>query len=265
MQNDLIIEKFYSIKKKQFKGLTASLGTGKKRNALSNLLKLSANLDCKEIACLSDRKDIEDLNRSIPTPFDDKIHSVERCVLLNPLFDKVVFCIGSIASRGRILLGSYMPTRLNKGRIGEPEFESFLKQYEVEAIANECRDQIIALKYISELNIFYKRLEDFHINFCIQIMDDFYLKTMVKEPIEIETYARDEIKGIVSYMKENKHVFDCNKKLETLVNLIKTCHRADSRGLVLVRTRQHTKALNEYFKEMNLLVDKVSFYYLLVI
>jgi hypothetical protein len=232
------------------KGLTASLGTGKKRNALSRLLELSANLDCKEISNLSDLKDIANLNESIPTPFDDKIHSVERCHQLKPLFAKIALCIDNIASRGGILLS-------NKGRIGEPEFESFLKQCEAAATANERRDEIVALKYIFELNLVYMRLEDFHIKFCIQLVAEFYRKTAVTEPIKIEVYARSQMSQLISYMEENRAVLDCNKKLERLVHLIRTCHTADSRGLVLVRTRRHTRALNEYFKEINLMADNV--------
>ena len=239
--------------------MTASLGTGKKRNALSHLLELSANLDCKEIASLTESKDIENLNKNIPTPFDDRIHSVEGCHLLNPLIDKFVLCISNIASRGRILLGSYLPTRFNKSRVGEPDFVTFLKLCETSAVANERRDEIIALKYICELNLVYMRLDDFHIKFCIQMIVDFYRKTAVTEPIEIEAYARNEIKELISYMEENEATFDCNKKLERLVQVIKTCHTADSRGLVLVRPRQHTKALNEYFKEITLMADNVIF------
>ncbi len=140
------------------------MGTGKKRNALSRLLELSANLDCKEISNLSDLKDIANLNESIPTPFDDKIHSVERCHQLKPLFAKIALCIDNIASRGGILLS-------NKGRIGEPEFESFLKQCEAAATANERRDEIVALKYIFASPLFpmvFWLLT--HTNICLKIV-----------------------------------------------------------------------------------------------
>lgn len=235
-------------------GLTASLGTGESKNALSHLLKLSANLDCNEIAYLRSTSDINDLNSNISSPLNDQILSIEDSYVLKELSTKFITCIRDIASKGGVLLNKYLPDihlnryNVNQCKIGTSEFEQFLVLERQSAVANEERDEIIALKYIQELNQVLMRLSDFHIDFCIQLVKDFYCVSKVPEPIESEIYARNQMKSLIDYMEDNRKRFESNKKLEKLVELIERHHAADSRGKL---------KFEKWFKENLLNTNKI--------
>ena len=209
-------------------GLTASLGTGITNNALTHLLKLSANLDCKDISHLVEETDIEDLNVNIPSPLEDQIVLIKANNEFSSLCDKIIDCITEIAVQS----GVSLKTSTDNGKIliGEPVFESFLFDQKDMAIKKQKRATIIGIKYIYELNLVYIRVKDFHINYCIRKLESFLQDTQVEQPTAIEIFSRKNLLELIEYMKANKAQLATNKKLDALVELIKKCHMPDSRG-----------------------------------
>ena len=72
---------------------------------------------------------------------------------------------------------------------------------------------------------------------------------MVTCPLPFEVDYRQLFHDIITYIKENLESLIQNEKLTKLVELIlSNCGKKNSRGLVLVRTRSHTKAISEFLK-----------------
>lgn len=222
------------------------MGTGATKDGLIHLLKLSANLACRDISNLSSIKDIANLNDNIPSPLKDIIYSIQPQInQLNPIVIKLTNVILEIANQAELKLDKFLSNANFK--MGEPEFDTFLKEAEAKAAADQNRDRTIALKYIWELNILLIRLKDFSLNFCVKLLVDFYADTEPPEPTLVEIFAREQIQKLINFMGLHKN--QSNRKLDTLVQLVKKYHRPDSRGLILVRTRLHTKAISEYLNE----------------
>ena len=205
------------------------------KNAYSHLVKLIVNLDCKEISNVISTSDINDLKKNIPTPLEDNICSVPNNKL-NGLARVIIQCIKDIANKGDVNIEKYLSDSdyLINMKIGESEFESFLVQANVIAAARDNRNQLIALKYISELNSIFIQLQDLHVDFCIQNLLEFYTDSSVSEPAPIELFARDRIRSLIEYMQVNQQELSRNEKLIKLVDLLKTYHVHDSRGIIFL-------------------------------
>ena len=82
------------------------------------------------------------------------------------------------------------------------------------------------------------------IDYCYKTLKEFYESSIVDLPTQIDSSCREIIKSLMNYLisKRNDQV---NKKLEKLVSLISENHHSNSKGIILVRTRHHTKALLE--------------------
>ncbi len=93
----------------------------------------------------------------------------------------------------------------------------------------------------------YNKLSDMPIDYCYKTLNEFYESSIVGLPTQIDSSCREIIKSLMNYLnaKRNDQV---NKKLEKLVSLILENHHSNSKGIILVRTRHHTKALLEYFE-----------------
>ena len=120
---------------------------------------------------------------------------------------------------------------------------------------------IIALKYLIQINLFYIRISDFPIQYCIEKMNLFLSEVeTIQSPAKSEAFCRGLLKSLILYLSRNGNMFVLNEKLEKLVELIVCCHQASTRGLVLVRTRHHTKALCEFLNQHSLIKQVVNLY-----
>ena len=182
---------------------------------------------------------MENFNKHISSHLDDKIILVEQSPQFKYLSDKIVLSLNSIAVKGQVLKCLRNPSNatdlyLIRKKIGEPEFDSALSMEKNNAATFVDRNGIIALKYIDELNLLYNRVKDFNISYCIKLLEDFYTKSEIQRRIEIEQYAKDQVQKLIDYMKNNRRQLSDNPKLIKLVDILKQCHKDDSRGLVKI-------------------------------
>ena len=153
---------------------------------------------------------------------------MELSAQFHNLSEKIIRYLSNIAVKGQVLILNDI--NLVRAKIGDPEFDSILSMAKLNAAAQEHRSSVIALKYIEELSLLFNRVKDFDVNYCINLLNDFYVKSEVRTPVEIERYARDQFKELIDYMKVNRGEFGNNPKLVKLVELMKKCHDKDSRG-----------------------------------
>jgi ERCC4-related helicase len=237
-------------------GLTASQGIGKESSAISHLINLCANMDSKVVSSLFEEEDLDELRHSIPTPLEDEIICVENSSHFNKL-NHIVQSISNTIYQNSKLTGS---TYYNV-KIGSPEYIEFLHNTKLLVEKSHNLVQIVSIKYLIELNLFYIRKEDFPLDYCLNMLKSFYKETMlILNPNETEIFCRNLIKSTLDFIDKDLNNFSKNYKLEKLVELINNCHKDNSRGLVLVRTRHHTKALCEFLNK-HTIMSKVSFFF----
>ena len=137
-------------------GLTASLGVGDKSKPLEHLIQLCSNLDCKEIAWLSDKQDQDDLEENIPSVINDNIETLRRSNEFEAIQSKVKSCMLSIASTCK-LDGVTLKAKM----IGEPEFESFLSNTR-ESVAANCDSNTDNISFYSVIffNVFLNIIQE---------------------------------------------------------------------------------------------------------
>ncbi len=113
-------------------GLTASLGTGTgKLNPLTYLISLMANLECKHISWVSDKNDLDDLNRNIPSALDDNLCLVSPDTNLIDSEKEIISSILKIAKLCAIDLNNHIE------RIGRPDFDSYISDKRLSILASQ--------------------------------------------------------------------------------------------------------------------------------
>lgn len=230
-------------KKPLIVGLTASIGFGK--SPINHLIRLCANMDCQFISSLTNKDDIDDLNKNIPSPLNDRIIKVSQCQNLESLKLKIKMLEIKLADLVNISK-SYI-------NFGVQEFEQFIYQTEINASVENNQNLIEVLKYLKELNLFYQRSEDLPIEFCIQKLSDFISDSKVYNP----SLVKIECDSLINiFIKSFESVNYINKKLMNLIETVIEYHSDNSRGLVLVRTRNHVKSLVSYLNQNENLIEK---------
>ena len=209
-------------------GLTASLGTNTAKDPILQIKTLCANLDCETISFLNDEEEAE-MYKRIRSPLADQVVSVEQSAELLLIRELTTVAMSHILNK--IGLGILIH------KIGKQEFENNIIDQKSMAEANDHKDKITGTKYLIELNSFYNNLDDMDMPFCLQQLQDFLGATAegIKSKTEIEKFCIDKTQKLLEFTKDK---LANNNKLLALVELIKKCHRANSRGslsnLVLV-------------------------------
>jgi superfamily II DNA/RNA helicase len=78
-------------------------------------------------------------------------------------------------------------------------------------------------------------------------------RKMANETNAVEMQLRSKFQQLLDYVQRTRPKYEVNQKLEKMAEVILKCHKSNSRGLCLVRTRHHVKAIYEYFNEHDLL------------
>ncbi|RNA16447.1 Interferon-induced helicase C domain-containing 1 [Brachionus plicatilis] len=240
-----IYYKNYDIMKKKplIVGLTASLGVGK--SPCDHLISLCANMDCQLISTLNKQEDIDDLNTNIPSPLNDIVVPVEPGQEIDEIRSNIESICSKLADLVRIDRFSI--------KLGRTEFDQFIYEREKSASVRNDQDLIVVIRYLNELNLFYQRCEDFPIEFCIDKLNSFSDNSKVAEPTKVKDSCDFLIKKFLKSLEFKNFI---HPKLIILAKNILKYHSSSSRGLVLVRTRNHTKALVQYLNETRVLKHK---------
>lgn len=217
-----IYYKQIEFKKTLIIGLTASLGVGKSGNALDHLIKLCVNMDCKLVSSLSEKEDLEDLSKNIPSPLEDKIEVVRNGNNVKELFKEIEYYCGEILQKARMIRC--------ESKLGLPEFENFLADFGAHAELQKNRDRIIAIKYLVEFNLFYSRVEDFPVEYCLKKINKFLDSVKVDLPTEMEVFCGKLMNSLINYIEANLNQLNFNPKLNKLIENILNFHKDNSRG-----------------------------------
>ncbi|CAF0722745.1 unnamed protein product [Brachionus calyciflorus] len=230
---------FHKTVKPLIVGLTASLGAGK-GSPYDHLINMCANLDCKTVSNIIDHDDQVDLDTNIPSPLTDTIHFID----LNTEINSIKFNIQFICSQlGLKVKSKQLP------KLGHSEFEQFIFDTNKVAAIEMNRDLLTVVEYLNELNLFYQRCEDFPLEYCIEKLKKFVKDSVVEEPTTIKSFCMSKINDFLIELEKKSNFI--NPKLSCLIKMILKYNKENSRGLVLVRTRHHTKALCEYLNKVN--------------
>lgn len=230
-------------KKPLIVGLTASIGVG--NSPLDHLISLCANMDCQFISFLTSQEDINDLNKNIPSPLNDKILRVPLCKDVNDLrlnIETIGIKLADLVNINRLSIN-----------FGKSDFDQFIHNTEINASQKNDQALIEVLKYLKELNLLYQRCEDLPIEFCLEKFNDFISSSKIIDPNTVKT----ECKFLINHFLKNFASINFNNtKLMELVKTILQYHSGNSRGLVLVRTRNHVKALVLFLNQNKSLMEK---------
>ena len=221
-------------------GLSASLGTNK-GSALSHIFTLCANMDCKSLTYVDNKADELDLDKNIPSTFDDEILLASDSMTLISILNKTKQVSNEIIKLTDV--------DVKAEHMGEPRFENDLVMARKSGEINSNRSIIIADKYLWELNLFFMRVKDFSIKYCLKKLNLFWEASSVDKPEQVEQDCRLQLNSLIQFIENNLNGFEENRKLKLMIDTILKCHKQNSRGLVLVRTRQHTQALSEFVNE----------------
>lgn len=206
-------------------GLTASLGGA--FDVENHVAELCSSLDCRELSYLISDEDKQDLKEHIHSPLDDQIESVAFNTELSPVVNRIKQMIPEIAANS----GFSKYTNLGI-KLGAQAFENDLIDFRNNAEANFKMEMLVGIKYLLELNSFYLNLHDFDLSFCLSRLFEFYKSVdKIEAPLEIEMYCHEKIGDLVQFIKDNYKKEPVNKKLESLVSLIKKYHKRNSKGI----------------------------------
>lgn len=203
-------------------GLTASLGAGKEGLALSHLIKLCANLDCRHVSCLRSKEDLDDLKFNIPSPLKDELCAID----LGKNFDDLMFEIKNFS----LEIINKVKLESSSIRLGGTEYEQFLFFQNQSAEIAKNLNVIIAIKYLTELNLLFTRVEDFPIDYCLNKLNVFAEARNLAELTQIETFCRKILFSTINYIESKKQSLFLNLKLSKLIENITKFHKDYSRG-----------------------------------
>lgn len=232
-------------------GLTASLGAGETydvADAMRHLIKLCSNLDCRQISYVNSHEDRKELAQKVPTSSDDIILDVGQ----SPKVDLILRIAKDAILRIIEHVNIGMSREFVNSKLGRQEFENRIYELKTEFEIEGTIDKIVAIKYIIELHLFYGRVTDLPLEFCLAKLVEFKEQVIsIKQPLPLERKCLAELSRAILELDSNRAQLDDNWKLNKLVQTICGCHaeRSNSRGLVLVRTRNHVKALCDYLNK----------------
>jgi ERCC4-related helicase len=257
IMNQLKVDSKRCVQEPLIIGLTASIGTGK-IGGFEQILNILNNLNCKSVSYVNNDEDKHDLDSNISSPFMDDIKTIPISSDYNSVMKVIETTICKIALDGGIDRNKVI------GVIGSPEFESNLSEIKQTAVGNTAtnRLKVIAFKYLWNINLFYIKIYDFTIDYCLSDLETFLFEMkQIASPIDFEKSCINQLQHLIHYVKGAEfQVLKVNKKLEYLVQIVIGYHGSNSKGIILVRTRHHTNNLCDFLNNHRLIkVNLIDF------
>ncbi|UJR31193.1 hypothetical protein I4U23_018699 [Adineta vaga] len=223
----------------QIIALTASVGTNKK-NAFDHLVHLCANLDCFDICAIKKGVEQEELQNSTNTPLADTIITVpkeENDPIVRLLQDDVM---KSIAHR----------LALDISAMTNEKLENFLVIAYTNACKTNDRDGIIGCDYLRKLNRFLLFYNDLPLEQCMERLEEVLQDCSPSNPTAFQAFCQKKLNELHAHVAKQISLNAPPKlKLQKLVEVLISLHAPNCRGLVLVRTKFHTVALEKFLNE----------------
>ncbi|CAF0876492.1 unnamed protein product [Adineta steineri] len=216
--------------------LTASVGTNKK-NAFNHLVHLCANLDCFDICAIGRGLEEEELKNSTNTPMADHIVTVSK-----EEYDPIV-----ITLKDNVMKTIANRLALDISAMDNQKLENELVQRHKDACKTNDHDAVVGTDYLRKFNRFLIFYDDLPLKQCMQWLEDKLGCSTPSLPTRFEKFCQEKLKEFRDCAKQQMLSSIMDKpKLRKLIDLITKLHDPGCRGLILVRTKFHTVALEEF-------------------
>ncbi|CAF0782585.1 unnamed protein product [Didymodactylos carnosus] len=223
----------------QIMGLTASVGTNK-GNGFEHLVQLCANLDSLYVCAIENDRELEELRKSTNTPLADTIIPVAI-----DLTDPYAACL-----KEEVMTRICNRLNYETSQFGTQMFENYLMTKYQNAVKRNDRMENTGCDYLLKFNRFLQNYNDLPFQQCYKwLEDELHRPVLVNyEQFELECrrYWENFRRFVENHRSDQPYV---KNKLKKLTDLILQLHESESKGLILVRTKFHTVALEIFLSE----------------
>ncbi|XP_013399861.1 probable ATP-dependent RNA helicase DHX58 [Lingula anatina] len=241
----------------QIIGLSASLGTGKGNNPLQHYYRVCANLDCFTISHVRNPVNEKELLCINPKPKTDQIKLVQPRSSDNPFILMVKQMME--ASEKEVSFPMELSKKFDKGSQG---YENWVIENRNEAERQalhtpEMRNTVITCRFLRDLNSALMLYDDLRGKDALEFLTKKILenddRSIHSESPEVETKLKGRFMS--QYRRLQSHCEaespTSNKMLEELYRLLTEQFEKnpESRGIVLIRTREGCSALERCIQE----------------
>ncbi|CAF2758274.1 unnamed protein product [Rotaria sp. Silwood2] len=230
----------------QIIALTASVGTNKK-DAFEHLVHLCANLDCFEVCAVERGAEEDEVRNSTNTPLSDTILTISK-----EEYDPIVLKLKNDVMKSIASRLAYDISIMDNQRL-----ENFLIVEHQNACKRNDRDAIIGCDYLLKFYRFLLYYDDLPLEQCIKWLEEALQESMPSAPTTFDKFCQRKLEEFHEFAAiQVSFSAPVKAKLAKLVEMIVNLHTLNCRGLILVRTKFHAVALEEFLNKNPKLIER---------